>query len=398
MESRLNRRIHAFNPISHNSKSHIRGRHCLKFHWTFAVLLGLGEGEVLGQSSAPSGGRSYDEASQVYRSPALLGRGNTGIAIADEEEAIFYNPAGLALGKGIYKRTVLVSPTVQMSQNTRDIARRLGAENADAIDTVQDAMGRPNHFGLGNFSGIMLRRAAFGVVTQGSVDLLAFKDPELGGLEVVRAQGSQTTGATFTLAESFGKGHFFAGITGKYLMRGKGEIEASSIEIDKVKEKLQDQGDFLGYGSGTGADVGLMFQSGGRVNKALGVTIHDVGDTSILPQEQTALDLDLKQTINIGFAIEPSTLTSKLKLLADYRDVAGKAIRNPYKRVHLGAELTVFDMIGATGGLHHGYGSGGFFIDIYLVRLDLGFYTEEVGSRMGTRPDTRYFFGLEVGF
>lgn len=339
-----------------------------------------------------------DEASKVYQSAYFLGRGNTGIAIADDEEAIFYNPAGVAFGKGIYKKTVLASPMVQMSQATKDVARRLGAENADTLETVRDAVGKPNHFGMSNFSGIIFRRAAFGLIAQSNADLIAFKDPDQGALEVVRAEVDQTSGATFTVAESFGKGLFFVGMTGKYLMRGKGAIEASTSEIDSIKEKMSNTNEFMGIGSGAGADLGLMFQSGGRVNTAVGITINDIGKTSIIPQEKTTLDLDLTQTINVGVAIEPATHSSRLRLLADYRDVAGQAIPNPYQRVHLGGELTVFDIIGVTGGLNQGYGTAGFYVDARLLRLDLGFYTQEVGTRMGTRPDTRYFVQIKAGF
>lgn len=349
-------------------------------------------------SSSASLANQGDDSSKVYRSAYFLGRGDTGIAIADDEDAIFYNPAGIALGKGIYKKTVLVSPQIHMSQASRDIARRLGAENADAVDTVLSAVGKPNHVGASNFSGILFRRAALGVVTNTNADVLAYKDPEKGGLEVIKVNVDQTTGGTFTLAESFGKGRFFAGVTGKYLVRTKGQIEASAAEANTVKDKLSNTSDFVGAGSGGGADLGLMFQSGGRMNTAFGITINDVGNTRIVPQEPTELDLDLKQTINLGVAIEPGTKTSKLRLLADYRDAAGNVIKNPYKRVHLGTELTVFDAVGATGGLNQGYGTAGLYLDLYIMRFDLGFYTEEVGNRAGTRPDTRYFFQFKAGF
>ena len=44
------------------------------------------------------------ESYRLYRSAYFLGRGDTGIADADNHEAILYNPAGLALGKGLIQR------------------------------------------------------------------------------------------------------------------------------------------------------------------------------------------------------------------------------------------------------------------------------------------------------
>jgi hypothetical protein len=334
----------------------------------------------------------------LYRSAYYLGRGDTGISVAEEENAIFYNPAGLALGKGIYKKTVLVSPQLELSEATRDLARRLGAENADAVETVQQNIGKPNHFGSQNFTGLILRRAALGAFFSNNVNLLAYKSADYGGMEVVQASADQNVGATFSLADSFFSKNLFMGITAKYLARGRGEMTVISVEADKVSESLSDTGNFLGIGEGAGADFGLMWQGGGRSNPAFGMTIKDIGTTAITPQEETDLDLDLKQTVNFGFSMEPGTKFSKLRLLADYHDALGAVIKNPYKRLHLGGELTVLNMVGITGGLNQGYPTAGFYFDLYVLRMDFGYYTQELGERVGTRPDTRYFFRLTAGF
>jgi hypothetical protein len=55
-------------------------------------------------------------------------------------------------------------------------------------------------------------------------------------------------------------------------------------------------------------------------------------------------------------------------------------------------------MVGMTGGLNQGYPTAGVYLDLYVLRIDLGFYSEEMGDRVGTRPDTRYFLRLKAGF
>ncbi len=347
-------------------------------------------------TSAFADGLSYEP--RLYRSAHFLGRGDTGISVADEEDAIFYNPAGLALGKGIYKKTVLVSPQVELSEATRDLARRLGAENADAVETVQNNIGKPNHFGLQNFTGLILRRAALGVIVSNNIDLLAYKSADYGGMEVVEASVDQNVGATFSLADTFFHPKLMMGITAKYLARGRGSMTVISVEADKVQDELSNTADFIGMGEGGGIDFGLMYQGGGRTNPAFGLTVNDIGDTKIKPTEETNLDLDFKQQVNIGASIEPGTKFSKLKLLADYRDITGAVIKNPYKRFHMGGELSVLSMIGIMGGINQGYPTAGLYFDFYILRFDFGYYTEEMGDRIGTRPDTRYFVRLEAGF
>ena len=341
---------------------------------------------------------AQQDITSIYRSAAFLGRGDTGIATADDQDAIFYNPAGLAQGKGIYKKTVLLSPEVEISKATKDLARRLGSQNSDAVDTVRDNIGKPNHFGLSDFTGIVLRRAALGVVDASHIDLLAHKAPDQGGLEVLDASADQTLGATFSLADGFLDNKLMLGATTKYLYRGRGRVSASIAEADKIQDELKDQSKFLAMGQGIGADLGLMYQGGGAINPSFGLTVNDAGDTHIKPTSATDLDLDVLQTVNVGVSIEPGTGFSKLKLLADIHDVLGRVIKNNRKKLHLGAELSVEDMLGATVGLNEGYPTAGLYFDLYLVRVDLGMYTEEIGDRVGTRPDSRYFMRIETGF
>jgi hypothetical protein len=360
-----------------------------------AARAGFGVAAWLGAASLA---QAQQDSSALYRSAYFLGRGDTGIAVADDEDAIFYNPAGIAQGKGIYKKTVLASPMIEFSRNSRDLARRLSAENADAVDTVREQIGKPNHVGVTNFTGLILRRAALGVIASSHADLLAYKAPEEGGLEKVRASADESLGATFSLAESFLSEHVLVGVTGKYLERGRGDMAVSTADADQLEDKLKDKGNFLGTGTGGGADVGVMFKASGKMNAALGVTVNDVGNTHVAPSEPTTLDLDLKQTINVGASIEPGTKFSRLRLLADYRDVTGHVTTNPRKRTHVGAELGVLGAVGVTAGLNQGYPTAGLYVDLYVVRFDVGAYTEEVGDRVGTRPDTRYFFRLSAGF
>ena len=131
-----------------------------------AILLGIWPKIALGELGED----------RLYRSAGLLGRGDAGISSADDEDAIFYNPAGLALGKGIYKKTVLLSPQIEISSNTRDLIRRISLEKADAIDTALDQIGKPNHASYQNFTGIVLRRAALGAFASGSLNVLAHKE------------------------------------------------------------------------------------------------------------------------------------------------------------------------------------------------------------------------------
>lgn len=357
-------------------------------------LVGLAAPALAQQSSA-----------NVYRSAYFLGRGDTGIASADDQEAVFYNPAGLANGKGIYKETILASPQVEVSQSTRDLASQLTAKtaNTDAqsqeqnqINIIKNNIGKSNHLGENDFSGVILHRVAIGVFESSNVDMLAYDDPNAGGLEAVHAAADATAGATFSLADHVLSDKFSVGVTGKYIERGRAEVDASAADINTLQQKLQDKNSLLGQGTGAGADVGLMYNAGGRTNPSLGITVDDVGGTHVQPTQPTNLDLGLKQTVNIGASITTGTQFSHLKLLADYHDATGAVISDPRLRTHFGTELDVLGTVGVTMGLNQGYPTAGCFLDLHFVRLDFAMYTEEMGDRAGEQPDTRYVFRLRA--
>lgn len=327
----------------------------------------------------------------------MLGRGNTGVAIAANEDAVMFNPAGLAEGKGIFKKLVVASPMLEGSASARDLAKQLSAGTSDTTSALLDRIGEPQHIGFNNFTGILLRRAAIGVFASANANLLVAKSVADGGLEAVDVDASEHIGMTFSLAESFLGGALLLGATGKYVQKAQAEGHLGVTDIDTIGD-LQTS-DLYGTGRGAGGDIGMQIRSPkpGRVNPAFGLTVQNVGGTRIVPESGAAVD-DMEQQVNIGFAVQPGTKLSHFKLLADYWDVLGKVEPNWRKRTHFGGELSLLGFVGMTGGLSEGYASAGFYVDVRVLRLDVGGYTAEVGDRVGTRPDRRYFFRLAAGF
>ena len=356
----------------------------------FAVWLGL--------AVCPAHVALADEQQRIWRSAHFLGRGDTGIAIADHEDAIFYNPAGIAQGTGLYKSTVFASPHIEVSNDTRTLATKMLAQDGDTIATLRNYIGKPQHAGFYNFTGIILRRAALGLVASSTTDLLVSKSVEAGGLEQISAKMASTAGATFTLADSFWNETLLVGFTGKYLYRGQAGIALSVLDQESFKN--MDQSELLGFGTGMGGDLGIMIKGGGHSQPAMGITIHNIGNTTFtseLEEESSALE-DLRQSINVGFAIQPGTKFSRFRLLLDVHDVTSAHTDNWIKKIHLGGELSVSKLLGVTGGLNQGAPGAGIWFDAWFMRVDFGMYTEEMGERVGTRPDRRLYVRLKAGF
>ncbi len=333
----------------------------------------------------------------LYRSAYFLGRGHTGIATADNEDAIFYNPAGIAQGNSLYKKTILASPFFEISDDTKNLIREAVIEKNFSTDTLKAHIGKPQHFGFNNFTGVIFRRAALGLFGSTESDILVYKDPNASALEAVKARSQGNAGMTFTLADNVFFDNLYLGVTAYYLYRGEAKIDVSLSEYDSLGDNALS--DAMGYGLGTGADVGLMYAvESGRHGWNLGLTIKNLGDTSFASEVEN-LDLDpLLQTVNVGFAYKTTTHVSKMQVFADFHDATNAYGSNTFLKSHLGVELNVKNFIGFTGGVNQGYLTGGCFLNIYFLRLDIGGYGEEAWGHAGLRPDYRYYMRIAGGF
>lgn len=337
----------------------------------------------------------------LYRSAHLKGRGDAGIASASGVEAIFYNPAGLATSGDILEKIVIVSPEVELSNDTKDFAHELSFQDEDPTESFRSRLGKPQHLGISNFSGVILKRAAVGVFVHSDTTAMMYRDHSSGASEAISAAAHLDIGLVYSLAELFFDKTLQLGLTGKYIARNQGAITANSAEANKLKQLKGE--DVAGQGRGSGIDLGLIYRPKSKVPLMFGLTLQDIGNTRFKStggksssDGQSPLKT-LKQTLNLGFALEPSAHISTFGIYLDLRDVLGANTHGWAKRVHLGSEIAVLDNYGLTAGLNQGYPSAGLFVQLPFLRCDIGIYTEELGDKAGSRPDTRLFIKLEFG-
>ncbi|NDE13786.1 hypothetical protein EBZ80_02540 [bacterium] len=337
-----------------------------------------------------------DEFQRVYRSPYFLGRGDTGVAVADDEDAIFYNPAGLAQGKGIFKGVVLGSPALEISSDTRSLISDLTSPQQDSnmIKTLTKHIGDNQHIGFSNFSGLLLRRAALGFVTSNETNVLVYKDPNQGGLEAVNANLFSTSGVTFTLADGFYGDRMMLGATIAYYKRAQAKLDVGLLEA----QSLRNTDDLFGYGTASPVTLGAMFDLTGKGDKSLGITVHNLGDATVSKDSGSGSVDKLRQRIDIGYASSTSSKAATARVLVDYVDATGVYTTNFYKKLHIGGEIKLGQRLGATAGLNQGGPCAGLFTDLWIFRVDGGYYTEELGDKPGLRSDMRYFIRIKAGF
>ena len=337
-----------------------------------------------------------EDAQRLYRSSHYLGRGDAGLAIADDHEAIFYNPAGLAQGQGIFNRAIFLSPAFEFSDDARNMMNALQDEDADTAEILLKRVGKNQHLGLYNSTALVFRRAALSIFNGQTTDILVYKSPAAGGLEAVKAQLVTSNGIAFALAQDFLNKSLFVGANVKYLHRGQAKLEANVADAESVGEL--DSSELFKSGMGTSVDLGVIYKLPGRLQPSVAATINNVGGANFKRMSEEAGTPDgLKQVVNLGVAIQPQSKMSKFKLMAEIWDVTSQISKSTIKKLHLGGDLSVLDTIGFTAGLSEGWSSGGLYVDLRFLRFDAGVYIQEMAERAGVRPDKRLFFRLTLG-
>lgn len=337
-----------------------------------------------------------EDSQRLYRSAHYLGRGDTGLATAEGPDSIYYNPAGIAQGQGVFGRLIFLSPHLEFSDDARNMTMELQDDNADIPSILRKRIGKNQHVGLYNSTALIFRRAAFSVFNSATTDILVFKSTESGGLEAVKARLVTNNGVTFSIAQDFMDQRLFVGVTAKYLHRGTASLDA--LLTDAESPSNMKNSELLKSGTGTSADLGVIYKLSGMTRPTIAATIQNVGGVAFKRlTEDAPPPSPLKQIVNIGFAIQPQSLMSKFKLLGEVWDVTSQINTSRFKKIHMGAELSVRDMIGFTAGLSEGWSSGGLYLDLRLVRFDAGMYVQEVSDRAGIRPDKRLMLKLTMG-
>ncbi len=340
-----------------------------------------------------------EELPVFYRGVRPLGMGGAFTAVADDENAMFYNPAGLNNIQGFHGMEIL-NPIVEVGTNTIDFYQDLDdaldastqtERDQKTADVLTRSIGEHLHMRASLFPNVVFHNFGLGILGQGFFD----------------GEPNHPMGETFPLLQ-VRAGYDLAlllsgahGIFGQYLQIGlTAKIIRRSL-VDKgytVREIVDQDGislsDDIKHGVGIGSDVGAILRLPILFTPAIGITVQNVGD----------IDLDkagkIPQQINAGVALKPPFPLGQLVLAADVVDI-GKELGNDndqYKRLHLGAEYSPIGMLSLRAGLNQGYPTFGATLNLWLLKIVGAYYVEEIGAFAGQRDDQRYVVQASIGF
>lgn len=346
-------------------------------------------------------GTGYDimakQYPRLYKGVRPLGMGDAFTAVADDENALFYNPAGLSRLSTF--QIGIFNPLIEVSKKSIEFVQDAQDANLDDTGEVADLLrkyvGEHMHLRVGLFPHVGFNVASAGVMIgglgQGTLDA-SIRNPVWPEANVDAVIDYGVLGG-FGLKLPLTGLH--AGVALKFLQRESlSEIyTATDIADPNFEDTLEDD---LHSGSGFSADLGVIYELGF-------VPVFDT-NVALVVQNVPEMDMgdarDINTQANLGLSIEKSFSAFGLVGALDYKDLTGAIEEDDdiSKRIHIGAELRFLKMLAVRAGLNQGYLSAGATLDLWVLRFDFATYSEEVGAYAGQREDRRYVGQVTIGW
>ncbi len=329
----------------------------------------------------------------LVRQPRQMAMGGIGVGLADDEYALFNNPAGLAGQKARKFRPVNVA-----LEGSLDIYGSLSA--------VTEAL---SNFSLGTLNELMgkdiyLRASTAPLITLPNFAIAFIGDAQ--GSLLIRNQANPTyrIGNMLTYGFQAGMGWSFKsgrrpvdewrfGLAAKMLWRKGGVYDLGTPEFLRLANDAKGYiAELVGdYGMGFGADVGVQYvrhlDSKGS-DLFFGASLADIGGTRF--DVPTARPVQMNPSIGVGWVKKNDFLQFKAGL--DLRNLDQETRFS--NKIHFGTEtsLPLFDLYAGMNQLNLTYGAA---FDIWVLRVTALSYAEELGVAFHQNTSRRYVLHVD---
>ena len=354
-----------------------------------------------------------------------LGMGNAGIGLSFDENALFYNPAGLASVDSILVGFPFLMEVSDDSVNIiKDISKLSGGDSKTS-EIVELLMGRRVHFRslidlnlIMPFGELMTFGAASGIETQFDFGVRNPVAIEIDfGFRLDRINN-------FGFALPVARGRWLVGAGVETIERC--DIPLTTATFGTVLNN-SDIGSSIGKCELNDLKRAQTFNFGfqrrletaSALKMTWGVTANNVGGLKFKRSDNETSPADQNPEYSTGFSWQPSWGPVRLLYAIDIRDLtmehaddtdcqSKKSTDCLWKRLHIGTEIGIspIDSGASTfairAGFNQGYFTYGFELNPFIVfrglNIQYAVYKTETGSQIGDRPDKRKVFQLNFGF
>jgi len=363
-----------------------------------------------------------------------LGMGNTGIGLSFDENALFYNPAGLV---GVDKILVGLPFLLEVSEDSISIVKDLydlskQSSSSKTADVVELLMGKRVHFrhlidlnvimplGLEQqFGDLMTFGAAGGYETQFD---LAVRNPVSIEIDFgLRLDRFSNLGFAMPVA----RGRWLVGAGVETVERCDIPLKTATfgdtLKNTNLSSSFGSCGDLNNLKRGQTFNFGFQrrLETASALKMIWGMSAYNVGGLKFNRSDNETNPSDQNLELSTGLSWQPSWGPVRMLYAIDLRDLTMKHADDTYcqsnkgtdciwKRLHIGAEFGFFPIdsgastFAVRAGFNQGYFTYGFefnpFIFFRFLNIQAAVYKTETGEKIGDRPDKRKVFQINFGF
>lgn len=280
-------------------------------------------------------------------------------------------------------------PAAALSLTTFKLADVHGA--AQLTNFVLKNIGKPMSADTALLVSVSGYRYGFSAFQNEQANALVYDDVENGlGAQALKIRWSETSGLQF--AKMIPLSHdIFLGLTPKWIFQKNHYFYSGLADLSKLQHVAKEMS--VKSGSGLGMDLSASYGKPSEESVLTSIMIRNLGDSSLTSSPfGKKVRGKIKQTIDIstGYRLIGETPESRLDLAFDYSDLLGREDSDVLKNTHLASVLTRHSL-NFLFGINSGNFTFAFRYAVQNFEFTIGQYTEELGSKIGLRPDLRIF-------
>lgn len=352
----------------------------------------------------------------LSRSVRALGMGGAFYGLSDDDGALFYNPAGLALVRG-GERFNVIGVGLNMSPNlfsVVDVIKNGSGQSAAAIAQQLEQFQGQAIYGGPSVSVLSIYRKNFGLAILLPDAKINFGLLGAGVDTVVEATAIADAGVVAGFGTAIPGTGLRLGMNGKGILRSGGRRLFTLDDIAAGNSFTFEPRQIGGSGFGIDFDLGAIYEFEVPAPSALVAARASLTLSNILASSFTLANLaggnppQLPRMLSLGssFVFRGVGPFDNFNVLLDFAEFGIGGQTDPdlggrggsfWKHVNFGIEAPM-GIFSPRIGLHQGYWTAGFSLDLRVARLAFASYAEELASGVGRFPSRRYVARLELGW
>lgn len=360
------------------------------------IFLTVPQKAQAGGPSGIAGTALFQQFPLLYQGVLPLGMGGAFTAVADDENAVFYNPAGLDNIQSSSFKILNVSTDAtypgmfSLYSDINNDSKQTGtAQDAAFINTFNSVANQSFYARVGDYSNYTTHDFSIGLLSNNQIQGTPSAVATTNNLASLAALSD--TGIVLSGAMGFFNHHLQIG--GTLMGLNQMFVDIPQLSVAQASNLQSTINSNLTHGLGILGNVGAIYHFDLPLNPTIGAAVENIG-TASFGQAGT-----LPQLINAGVGLDPDIGFGRLLFDVDYDDVTNYLYYTGdslWLHTHVGIQYQFPAILTLSAGLYEGYPTVGFGLDLWAFEINGSYYTEEAGVVPGQNPN--HILSLQVAF